>query len=63
MQEMQVKQDKKRRKTGYLQSVSWTAPCNLNILSFIFTFKSPFLIMPITKLYEIPGFVCSAWKF
>lgn len=43
-----------------LQSVSEAPPCSLNILSFRFTFKSPFLRMPITISYDSPGCDCSA---
>lgn len=45
----------------YLQSVSEAPPCSLNMLSFKFTFKSPFFNILITISYDRPGCACSAF--
>lgn len=46
----------------HLQSVSDTEPCRRNKLSFIFTFNSVFLIIPIIRSYATPGWLCSAFN-
>lgn len=46
----------------HLQSVSDTDPCKRSKLSLIFTFNSVFLMMPITRSYATPGWLCSAFN-
>lgn len=39
----------------------WTLPCSRRMLSFRFTFRSPFFRMPMTISYDRPGCACSAF--